>query len=362
MQADLFCRVVDNFGDIGVTWRLARQLQQEHHWEIRLWVDDLKRFKRIEPRVELNTTEQQIDHIQVVHWTSPAPEHHSRQIVIASFSCDLPESYIRQMSAPQHLWINLEYLSAETWVEGCHGLPSLRSDGLIRYFFFPGFNAQTGGLLRETTLFAQRDAWRNNQAEQRRFINALGVPKQALEARLLSLFCYPEAPVKSLMNVLSTDTCPSVLLIPDGIAPHLAPGQYGNLLIVNIPFVSQQDYDRILWTADLNIVRGEDSVMRALWAGTPFIWHIYPQSEDTHLIKLEAWLALSHLSGPAQRLLRDWNTQVSPDVMDTSLRTALSPVALEDWCKASALLCEKLGQLDDLATSLHDFCRQKLDN
>jgi len=37
-------------------------------------------------------------------------------------------------------------------------------------------------------------------------------------------------------------------------------------------------------------VRGEDSWIRAIWAGKPFIWQPYWQTEDTHLIKLQAFL------------------------------------------------------------------------
>ncbi|MBY0444112.1 MAG: elongation factor P maturation arginine rhamnosyltransferase EarP, partial [Burkholderiales bacterium] len=36
---DIFCRVIDNYGDIGVCWRLARQLSFEHGFAVRLMVD-----------------------------------------------------------------------------------------------------------------------------------------------------------------------------------------------------------------------------------------------------------------------------------------------------------------------------------
>jgi uncharacterized repeat protein (TIGR03837 family) len=133
MQADVFCRVVDNFGDIGVTWRLVGQLQREHNWSIRLWVDDLKSFQRLEARVDLYALQQVIEHIEIIHWGDPAPDLIPYPIVLCSFSCDLPATYIAQLHQRPALWLNLEYLSAETWVEGCHGLPSLRGDGLSSY-------------------------------------------------------------------------------------------------------------------------------------------------------------------------------------------------------------------------------------
>ena len=52
-QWDVFCAVVDNYGDIGVCWRLSRQLAAEHGIAVRLWVDDLKPFARLCPAVDV---------------------------------------------------------------------------------------------------------------------------------------------------------------------------------------------------------------------------------------------------------------------------------------------------------------------
>lgn len=326
MHADIFCRVIDNFGDIGVTWRLVRQLQQEHGWLPRLWVDDLKSFQRLEPRVSVAAT-QHIDGIEIIHWPhstdfTPAP------IVIATFSCDLPDQYVENMRAqhnhsaarPESLWINLEYLSAEDWVEGCHGLPSLRADGLSSHFFFPGFTEQTGGLLRESALIAQRDTWQTDRAAQRAFLEKLGISEAAVAAlfpvmrdhpaaRLVNLFCYNNAPVASLIEVLRADARQTVLLIPEGIHPQYTSGQQGQLFIERVPFLPQTEYDKVLWTADLNFVRGEDSIVRGIWAGKPLIWQIYPQTENTHLEKLRAWLALTGLPEDICNVMMRWNPE-----------------------------------------------------
>ena len=364
MHADIFCRVIDNFGDIGVTWRLARQLQQEHEGVIRLWVDDLDSFKRIEPWVQSLQAEQRIAKIDVIHWTDPPPDLSPLRIVIASFSCELPASFVARMAANKCLWINLEYLSAESWVETHHGLPSLRTDGTSSHFFFPGFTPKTGGLLREATLLSDRDHWRSQPAEQYRFLRDLGVPKHALDSghpRLISLFCYPQAPIQSLLDVLTADARSSILLIPDGVAPAVDAGQYGNMHVVRIPFVSQPDYDRILWLADLNFVRGEDSIVRGLWAGKPLVWHIYPQTEGTHLTKLQAWLALNPLSAAIETLQRDWNRDAPPEEISASLRTAFEPARMLDWQQEAEQICQNLSQYPDLASTLSKFCLQKLD-
>ena len=57
---DLFCRVVDNYGDIGVCWRLARQLDTEHDCKVRLIVDDLAAFRFIAPGIDPTLTQQNL--------------------------------------------------------------------------------------------------------------------------------------------------------------------------------------------------------------------------------------------------------------------------------------------------------------
>jgi len=417
MQADVFCRVIDHYGDIGVTWRLVRQLQREHDWRIRLWVDDLSSFQRLEPRVSVAVT-QNIDGIDIIHWPdstnfTPAP------IVIASFSCDLPAQYVEYIRAQRHhptarsecLWINLEYLSAEDWVEGCHKLPSLRADGLSSHFFFPGFTEQTGGLLRESALIAQRDTWQTDHAAQRAFLENLGLSQAAvaalfplmrdtLGARLVNLFCYDNAPVAALIEVLRADTRQTVLLIPEGIHPQYTSGQQGQLFIERVPFLPQTEYDKVLWTADLNFVRGEDSIVRGIWAGKPLIWQIYPQTENTHLEKLWAWLVQTGFPEDICDVMMHWNpesAQLDAAAVDdgtepvslahkiyrsgykysgdyngalanrtktvgfaSALQQLLQPENFHIWQQHSHRLCTSQTAKTDLATALAAFCLSKL--
>jgi uncharacterized repeat protein (TIGR03837 family) len=417
MHADIFCRVIDNFGDIGVTWRLVRQLQQEHGWLPRLWVDDLKSFQRLEPRVSVAAT-QHIDGIEIIHWPqstdfTPAP------IVIATFSCDLPDQYVENMRAQRNhptttsesLWINLEYLSAEDWVEGCHGLPSLPTDGLSSHFFFPGFTAQTGGLLRESGLIAQRDAWQTDRAAQRAFLEKLGLSPAAIAAlfpatqeqptaRLVNLFCYDNAPVTALIGILRADSRQTVLLIPEGIHPQYTSGQQGQLFIERVPFLPQTEYDKVLWTADLNFVRGEDSIVRGIWAGKPLIWQIYPQTENTHLEKLRAWFAQTGLPEDICNVMMHWNPEsaqidsADPDYCTDAavpiheinisgynkfrndddapvnrtkatefgriLQQQLKPENFHAWQQHAHRFCTRQTAQTDLATALTTFCLSKL--
>ncbi|HZW22255.1 elongation factor P maturation arginine rhamnosyltransferase EarP [Noviherbaspirillum sp.] len=305
----LFCKVVDNFGDIGICWRLARQLQHEHGIAVTLWVDDLRSFHRICPEVGTDLELQQIAGVAVRHWRDQEGAFAADEvadIVIEFFGVDIPPGYIAAMAErrPQPVWFNLEGLSAEEWVEGCHTLPSPHPRlPLTKYFFFPGFTSKTGGLLRESALDVERERFQSDPAEVASFLAQLGVTAGEMAALKVSLFCYPHAPVSGLFEAWQGGDSPVTCLVPEGVAPEQVqaflgeaakPGAVrtrGALTVRVLPFVAQPDYDRLLWACDLNFVRGEDSFVRAQWARRPFIWHIYPQDKDLHHVKLRAFLA-----------------------------------------------------------------------
>jgi uncharacterized repeat protein (TIGR03837 family) len=304
----LFCRVVDNFGDIGICWRLARQLQQEHGIAVTLWVDDLRSFHRICPDLATEVEVQELAGVTVRHWCNQDRVFSAgdiADIVIEFFACDIPESYIAAMAEcnPRPVWLNLEGLSAEEWVEGCHTLPSPHPRmPLTKYFFFPGFTNKTGGLLHESSLEEQRRQFQSNRAVMTAFLAQLGVTPVEMASLKVSLFCYPHAPVAALFDAWQSGDTAITCLVPEGVAveaiqafigAEAKPGAAhtcGALTVRVLPFVAQPDYDKLLWACDLNFVRGEDSFVRAQWAGKPFIWHIYPQDKNLHHVKLRAFL------------------------------------------------------------------------
>ncbi|WP_445941095.1 elongation factor P maturation arginine rhamnosyltransferase EarP [Pseudomonas sp.] len=324
---DIFCSVVDNYGDIGVTWRLARQLVAEHGLAVRLWVDDLGAFVRLCPQADAQAQQQTQQGVEICLWRADWQAVEPADVVIEAFACELPAAYIAAMAARQQkvLWLNLEYLSAEEWVEGCHGLPSLQSNGLSKFFFFPGFTAGSGGLLRERELLAQRRAFQADSVAREVFLHSIGVTPLP-GALLISLFAYENAALASWLDALAADAQLSQLLVPEGRilvdlqawlgCTDMHAGdvqQRGQLHIQVLPFIQQDQYDQLLWSCDFNAVRGEDSFVRAQWAGRPLLWHIYQQADNAHLEKLEAFLTLYKEGLPVSAqialvdLWRAWN-------------------------------------------------------
>lgn len=309
-QWDIFCSVVDNYGDIGVTWRLARQLVEEFGQRVCLWVDDLASFARICPQLRLDQLRQQCQGVEIAHWGADfSASWQPGDLVIEAFACELPELAKQRMAQhqPAPLWLNLEYLSAEPWIDECHGLPSLQHHGLQKFFYFPGFTQRSGGLICERSLAAQRQQWQQSPVARQRLFSSLGLPQQAEQTRYLSLFTYESAALPALLTHWRDGSAPICCLIPQGrilnsIAPWLdipldvlTAGyywQHGSLTILILPMTDQRGYDQLLWSCDFNLVRGEDSFLRAQWAARPFLWHIYPQADAVHLEKLTAFLAL----------------------------------------------------------------------
>ena len=377
---DVFCAVVDNYGDAGVCWRLARQLAAEHGIVVRLFVDRLTALARIAPEIEPTRAVQIARNVRVCRWDGPHVDLEGidpAEVVVEGFGCGLPPSYLAAMSArsPRPVWINLEYLSAERWIEDCHGLPSRHPTlPLTRHFFFPGFTLASGGLLRERDLFGRRDAFRADAGARSAFLRKLELPIRADEMMVVSLFCYPNAALPALLDAWSEGDEPILCVVPEGVAtsaldawtgggvPHA--GQRitrGRLTLGVVPFLEQDEYDRLLWCCDVNFVRGEDSFVRAQWAARGFVWQPYPQAENAHRLKLDAFLDryVSTLDAGAAAALRAmssaWNHSGDVDAAWRAFAGA------RDRLEAHARTWgARLAAMPDLTANLVKFCTDRV--
>ena len=274
---DVFCRVIDNHGDIGVCWRLAADLASRGD-AVRLWADDASALAWMAPGGAPGVT--------VRPWPAETDPGEPGDVVVEAFGCELPDGFVAAMAArpTPPVWINLEYLSAEDYVERSHRLqsPRLRDPGrgLVKWFYYPGFTAATGGLLREPPLAAERDRF-----DRAAWLESQGIGVRPGE-RLASIFCYPNPALAELAARLADR--PTLLLLTPGL--RLDGPLPESVRTHALPWLPQPGYDRLLWSCDLNFVRGEDSFVRAQWAGRPFVWHIYPQDDGAHVEKLQAFL------------------------------------------------------------------------
>jgi uncharacterized repeat protein (TIGR03837 family) len=338
---DVYCRVIDNLGDAGVCWRLAVNLAQRGQ-RVRLVIDDAAPLAFMAPSGAPG--------VEVFPWPGPATPG---DVVVEAFGCDPPAETLAAMArrAPPPLWLNLEYLSAEAYVERSHRLPSPQfsgpAAGLTKWFFYPGFTPATGGLLREPGL-AEHRADFNRQA----WLQAQGQPPLRPGERVVALFCYDNPALPALLADLARPGAPPtrLLLTPGPAQRQVAaiwPQTPAAVQVHALPWLTQPGFDELLWAADLNFVRGEDSLVRALWAGTPFVWQTYPQEDGAHAPKLQALAHRLQLPAEVAALWRAWN----------GLQAAwpgLPPLA-GAWATAAQEAAAALAAQPDLATQLLDF-------
>lgn len=350
---DIFCQVIDNFGDIGVCWRLAAELGARGV-QVKLHIDDASALAWMAPQGAPN--------VQVLGYDAPYSAH--PDVVIEAFGCEAPAAYLGAL-AQRHadceaaanakpVLINLEYLSAEDYVERCHRLPSRimsgPANGMTRWFFYPGFTPRTGGLLREHDL-AQRQAAFDRNAWRA----AHGI---AANVCAVSLFCYEPAALPQLLaQIAAPAAClqPQLLVTPGRATAAVQASQLANPIApVYLPARSQLAFDEMLWACDLNLVRGEDSLVRALWAGQPFVWHIYPQHDNAHHAKLDAFLDWLQAPASLRRFHHAWNGMTAPDQLPT-----ITPDLLQEWRACALRARENLRAQGDLIAQLQPFAAEK---
>jgi len=352
MLWDIFCKVIDNHGDIGVCWRLSVQLARRGQ-RVRLWVDDAAALAWMAPGGAAG--------VQVLPWPAQA-QATPGEVVVEAFGCEPDPAYQAALAAAasgraaQPPWINLEYLTAESFAERCHRLPSPLmagpAAGLTRHFFYPGFTPATGGLLREPELAARQAAF-----DRGAWLRAQGVAADGA-SRLVSLFCYEPDGLPQLLAQLAGGPAPTRLLVTAGRAAAAVQAALrqrpagwlaaSRLAISWLPLLTQEDFDHLLWSCDLNFVRGEDSLVRALWAGRPFVWQLYPQEDGAHHAKLAAFLAWLQTPASWRAYHRFWNG------------AAVAPAALApgDWSQGALAARERLRAQPDLVTQLLAYVAQ----
>ena len=290
---EIFCKVVDNFGDAGVCLRLARELHRRSQAAVTLWIDQPQTLVAMMDGTAADAG------VQVRPWTAAFVPEAVGDLVIEAFACGLPGAQLQAMAARgcAPVWVNLEYLSCEDWVAGCHGRASPHpSLPLTCHFFFPGFTENTGGLLREAGLLEAQAAF--TQDARARYWQQWGETEDCVS---VSLFSYEAPFLQDCLRAWAGGEERLRLAVPQGrvwaslarfcggVLPAGTARDFGALRVLSLPFVTQAEYDRLLWACDTNIVRGEDSWVRAHWAQRPFLWHAYVQEDQAHFAKLAAF-------------------------------------------------------------------------
>ncbi len=361
LQWDIFCKVIDNFGDVGICWRLAADLASRGQ-QVRLWIDDARALVWMAPQGQKG--------VSVLAW---GPELANADlallaisptdVLVEAFGCDIPAGFMKACAGQvaihgkNPVWINLEYLSAEPYAKRNHGLLSPvtvgPAAGWKKWFFYPGFTEGTGGLLREEELVARQKAFVRED-----WLTRLCIAWQ--DKALVSLFCYEPPALPALLQQFAAqglDGKPVHMLVAEGRARQAVqalqqPSVSGQLTISYLPLLTQTDFDHLLWACDLNFVRGEDSIVRAIWAGKPFVWQIYPQDDGVHSIKLDAFLDTMEAPTGLRNFHHAWTAGTEKLTSDSLA------IDLQAWQICVSNTKSRLTAMPDLTASLMEFVRK----
>ena len=338
----IFCRVVDNHGDLGVCWRLASQLAKKGK-HITLYVDDASALAWMAPVG--------CKGVSVKPWPTEAGAYNPivpPDVVIEAFGCELPlhvQAGMASQTKPS-VWINLEYFSAEAVSVRNHGLPSPimsgPAKGMTKWFFYPGLDVHSGGLLRgiplSTTSHAPKPTSHNS-----------------LQPLRISLFCYEPASMALWLEQLTQLPQAVQLSVTAGRAAQAVrralqqQEHHPTLEVTALPYLSHAAFDDMLSKQDLNLVRGEDSLVRAIWAGKAFLWQIYPQDDGAHITKLQAFLDATHAPPVVVQAHLAWNADQATPL------PVLNPEVLQVWTHWVCALRGRLAGQTDLLTRLESF-------
>ncbi|WP_297431824.1 elongation factor P maturation arginine rhamnosyltransferase EarP [uncultured Cetobacterium sp.] len=333
---DIFCEIIDNFGDIGVVYRLAKELKTFYNGNVKIRVI----LNRVNEFVNMNKKAKDTDYQEIDGIIYITNEYLAKNIctfspanvIIEAFGCNILEEYLEKAKLESSLLINLEYLSGEDWIEGIHLMESpLGAGKLKKFFFMPGFTEKSGGVIVDS-LFLNR---KKSVLENKKFYLEKYIPEIDEKYFIGTIFSY-EKNFLPLIDVLlknGKENCLLILgeksqmsinkIIENLNITCLSEGiyKYENIIIKFMPFLEQEEYEELINLVDYNFVRGEDSFVRALLTGKPFVWHIYLQDEMAHMDKIDGFikrydetlksLGLNKELDIHTKLLRDYNLRDS---------------------------------------------------
>ena len=278
---DIFCEVIDNYGDVGVAYRLARELKRIYpNKELRFIINQTE---------ELNLIKKN-DDIIVINYKDVDKIEQPADLVIETFACNIPEIYMDKALKTSKLMINLEYFSSEDWVDDFHLQESFLGGNLKKYFFIPGLSEKSGGIILDKEFLDRKNKVQENREY---YLKQFNIDENY--DLIISVFSYEKNFDNFLKTLQKLDKKVLLLLLSEKTQKNFIKyfdnnDYYDKIKAVKLPFFTYDKYEKLLALCDINLVRGEDSFVRALLLAKPFLWHIYPQDENAHIIKLESFL------------------------------------------------------------------------
>ena len=344
----ILCKVVDNFGDIGVVYRLARALSDlRPELELTLVVSNLDSFHKMASQIDPKKTIQDFRYKnstwKILDWNLETESGKRKteneeqlltpdcSVILECFQCGRPDWLENILFAPDFAQtvqiIQIDYLTAEDYADEFHLLKSgTRKTNIKKIFFMPGFTPKTGGLII------------NDQP----VINSENPGFSSLTQQAFKIFFFAyEDDCTSVVNGISAFQDKMREMNKEfSVTVYLADGKScvpferswkkinSPFKIEKIPFLQQEEFDYFIAQMDFLFVRGEDSLARAALTGLPYVWQAYKQDENYQLVKVNALLERMKESFGAQEFepiqlfwqsYNDYKNQTQPEPLTKML-------------------------------------------
>lgn len=416
----LLCKVVDNYGDIGFVYRLARSLSQiaDDSVSLRIVVSDLISFSKMAPLVKTDRAFQKVNLFgksewEVYDWNNDsvckeAFTQKEPEVILECFQCGRPDWLEEILFAPDrsntvHV-VNVEYLTAEDYADDFHLLNSLtRSSHVRKINFMPGFTSKTGGLVLDepfvSYMHKRSEALKVLGREKWTAGTSLSSEQPADSAHQYNVLVFSyereyESVVKALVSyqeerrAKDKDFCINIFLASGlSSAPFkkAAAALNAPLNVIELPFINQNTWDALLTLMDFSFVRGEDSLSRACLSSVPFVWHAYLQDEEYQLVKVKAllermkpffnaetyallkkyWLLYNINQGKkcgneALEVLNE--AQIAPETPKMAPQGRIQTESDTDNLEKTELLCGLLRKSDELRAGFAEFTKNLENN
>jgi len=272
---DIFSRFIDNYGDISIPLRLAHGLYIDHGVTSNVFLTSNELTQKILDKNLFN------ENINIIDIDNMDNNFLPNANIVTIFDTQMPISYEAKLTN-KNLLINYEYFSAEQWVDDYHLRESINKK-YKKIFYIPGVSEHSG-----VPIFAIND---KGLYRSKRF-----------ESNTINFFCYFNENIEASIKVLRINFPQYDSVLHDRFEKDKSRGK---------KLLSFNDFDKALSNSLINFVRGEDSLIRAILAGSPFIWQPYIQENGLHITKLNAFLDHYFISLPPQlrEIFLIWNNQ-----------------------------------------------------
>ena len=381
-EITVLCKVLDNFGDIGVVYRLCRSLSDiDSSLKLNLVVNDLETFGRMAEGINPQKSFQTYRGWNIFDWNDEKTcgnyfSENPPTVVLQTFQCGLPDwldeiIYGEEFSASEKLCkiVNIEYLTAEKWAEDFHLLRgATRSSNVRKYFFMPGFTKKTGGLILDKDFM---DSLSDENCRKSKIAELAEKIQLSEDEFKILVFSYQKdfSFFFDAVNEFAEISKKKILV-------YVAPGaglesfrktecesEKKNFCVEYLPYLSQEVWDAFLCSMDFLFIRGEDSFARATLTGIPFLWNIYKQDEEFHLVKLKAFLDILNckkINEMSWLYNRNFGLECGSEAVDAWGKISECKNENDAQKKMAELLKEILLNLDEIKPSFRDFSKKTL--